>query len=190
MKVGKMLAPVHSLGPGSRVVLWTQGCKKQCPGCISPEFQCFSEEKEIPVKLLASILKETAARNGTGKLTISGGDPFEQPEELFSLLREIQDDFDDILVYTGYLYEEIKDGSLSLEAEAALAFVDVLIDGPYVESLNVPEAVLRGSENQRILYLNQSKKEEYESYLKEGRRVETFVHDGTVSFVGILDRSE
>ena len=86
MKIARMLAPVHALGPGRRVALWTQGCRRRCRGCISPELRPPGRE-EVPEPLLASIIRETADREDCGGLTVSGGDPFDQPEALLRLLR-------------------------------------------------------------------------------------------------------
>lgn len=185
MLIGRLLAPIHSLGPGERVGLWTLGCEKNCKGCISPELKERNPKKDIPIPLLVKIIRNSAKANECDGLTISGGDPFEQPESLLSLLKEVREDFQDILVYTGFLYEQIADGSLGAEAKEALTYIDVLIDGPYIEERNQPEAVLRGSDNQRILYLNPVSRALYEPYLKEGRQLENFIHGGDVCTVGI-----
>ena len=190
MLIGKLLSPIHSLGPGTRAGLWTQGCNKNCKGCISPELKSKNPKKDIPMELLTGILRSGAKRNNCDRLTISGGDPFEQPEELCRLLKEIRKDFKDILVYTGFLYEQIADGSLGEAARESLEYIDVLIDGPYIEEQNVPEAVLRGSKNQRIIYLNPDRRDEYEDYLKQGRQLENFVHNNEVCTVGILNKEE
>ncbi len=184
MMTGRLLAPVHTLGPGERVVLWTQGCSKHCEGCISPELKERKKETEIPAAFLAEIIRQAAVRNSCSSLTISGGDPFEQPEELLKLLKLVRGDFEDILVYTGFQYEQLKDR----ESQEILTYIDVLIDGPYIQEKNVPEAVLRGSENQRILYLNPAMEEKYCSYLNRGRQLESFNVGKGLIMVGIPDR--
>ena len=189
MKIVRMLAPVHSLGPGNRVCLWTKGCSKKCPGCISPEMQSF-EGDEVPEEMLAGILVDTAKRSACKGLTISGGDPFEQSEALLRLLKQVRPHFDDILVYTGFLYEEIKSGAVGEDATECLKFLDVLIDGPYVEERNFSGCVLRGSENQTICYFNENLKPEYEAYLQAGRQLEVFTHNESVVVTGIMNRKE
>lgn len=188
MMIGRMLAPVHALGPGSRVALWTIGCSKHCEGCISPELKKRKQEKDISVEFLAQIMREASQKNNCKGLTISGGDPFEQPEELLKLLKVIRKTFEDILVYTGFLYEEIEQGKYGEEAKEALAYIDVLVDGPYIKERNVSDSVLRGSDNQKILFLNPSREKEYMSYLKEGRQLENFHLGNNVITVGIPDR--
>lgn len=188
MMTGRLLAPVYTLGPGPRVVLWTQGCSKNCKGCITPELQLKKKEKEVPIEFLVEIIRQAALKNQCKGLTISGGDPLEQPEELLKLLKLIRKDFEDIMVYTGFLYEEIANGSLGREAQETLNYIDVLIDGPYVEAQNVSEAVLKGSENQRILYLNPLAEQFYIPYLSQGRLLQNFHQGSNIVTVGIPDR--
>ncbi len=184
MMTGQLLAPVHTLGPGRRVTLWTQGCSKHCKGCISPELKEKRKETEIPVEFLAEIIRQASVKNKCTGLTISGGDPFEQPDELVKLLKLIRNDFEDILVYTGFVYEQLQDGM----CQEALNYIDVLIDGPYVQEKNIPKAVLRGSENQRMIYLNPVMEEKYRSYLECGRQLENFNLGNRVVTVGIPDK--
>lgn len=189
MKIGRVIAPVHSLGPGNRICLWTQGCRKHCKGCISPELQ---DEigPDIDESVLSNILKTTAEINNCDRLTISGGDPFEQPDSLRSLLSLARPIFRDILVYTGYTYEDIIHGAVGENARNCLYDIDVLIDGPYIQALNQNRYVLRGSGNQNIIFLNEALRSEYEEYMKKGRFVECFSHDGSIIVTGIMEEKE
>lgn len=189
MRIARMISPVHSLGPGERICLWTQGCGKNCPGCISPELQPFSGE-DIAEDLLAQILIQTASAGGCRGLTISGGDPMEQPQALLALLHRVRPHFDDILLYTGFTLEAIRSGSCSEAARQCLPYIDVLIDGPYIQSRNHPGCVLRGSDNQIIHYLRPECAQVYEAYLQQGRKLETFSHNGHMIITGIPDRRE
>ena len=187
MKIARLLSPVHSLGPGERVCMWVQGCSKGCRGCISPEMQP-AVGKEIQEHMLADIVRKAADLGKCKGLTISGGDPFEQPESLLTFLNEVKDFFADILVYTGYRIEEIQNGSASGSGIACLDKIDVLIDGRYVEELNHSSCILRGSENQLIHYLNPAVRQTYEDYMKAGRILEPFIHNNRLIVTGILDR--
>lgn len=183
--IARMIAPIHSLGPGNRVGLWVQGCNKNCKGCMSPELQAFIEKKDIPVEILSQIIISEAKRNECRGLTISGGDPFEQPDELYSLLKEVRTTFDDILVYTGFTYEEI----MGLEnMDRLLKMIDVLIDGRYIENMNFGKSRLIGSNNQKIYYLNQSLQDTYQKYNSEEQQLETFIHNNKVITIGIQRR--
>ena len=190
MQTARFFSPVHTLGPGRRVVLWTQGCGKGCPECTAPELQPRRKELDMPESLLARMITDAARRNRCSGLTISGGDPFEQSAALLSLLRLLRGTFDDILVYTGYTMEEIRAGAAGEEGVECLGYMDVLIDGRYVPSLNDPSCTLRGSSNQKIWYLTQGMEERYEEYLAAGRKVENFIHQDHVVTVGIQNREE
>lgn len=98
MLIARILSPVHSLGPGERVCVWTQGCDKRCKGCISPELWPFSG-KEIDENILANVIIQVAQKGNCNGITISGGDPFAQPKPLLKLLKLLRDKVDDILVY-------------------------------------------------------------------------------------------
>ena len=184
-----MISPVHSLGPGERLCLWTQGCSKNCPGCISPEMQPFSGQ-EVEEDLLARLLIHTAQAAHCRNLTISGGDPLEQPESLLRLLELVRPHFDDILVYTGYTLQFLRSENCPEAAKKCLEYIDVLIDGPYIQERNLPGCVLRGSDNQTIHYLTPGQEALYEDYLRQGRMLETFSHNGNLIITGIPDRRE
>ncbi|MCD7822665.1 MAG: radical SAM protein [Oscillospiraceae bacterium] len=187
MLIARILSPVHSLGPGERVCIWTQGCHKACQGCVSPELQPFSGN-EISESKLAKIISQVAEKNSCTGITISGGDPFEQPEALRRLLEPLSEGFRDILVYTGYTLEEIKSGSLGESARECLEYIGVLIDGRYVDELNSPDCVLRGSENQKIYFLNKSLEPVCREYMKQGRILESFSHGDTTIITGIFNK--
>lgn len=189
MIIGRVLSPVHSLGPGNRVCLWMQGCSKKCDGCISPDLQnpCGINVNE---SRLAELLAQVAQNNQCTGLTISGGDPFEQTVALLKLLKLVRNQFDDILVYTGFRLDDIANGETGEEGIKCLEYIDVLIDGRYIKTLNSPKCVLRGSSNQTIVYLNNNKRTLYEAYMEKGRIIETFVHDNKTIVTGILDEVE
>ena len=186
MKVGRLLSPVHSLGPGERIGLWTQGCSRKCEGCISPELQEISG-KDIHEEALSKIIIQVADKNNCDGITISGGDPFEQADALLRLLKHIRNRFKDILVYTGFTLDEIQEGKTGKSGIECLEFIDVLIDGRYHKELNTPDCVLRGSSNQNIYYFNECKRELYTDYMHKGRIVETFEHNNDMIIVGILN---
>lgn len=189
MLVARILSPVHSLGPGERVCVWTQGCSKQCVGCISPELQPFIG-KEIEENILANVIIQVAQKNGCKGITISGGDPFEQPVSLLKLLKLLRNEFDDILIYTGYELSIIQSGLVGAEAKMCLEYIDVLIDGPYVDELNFKDCVLKGSSNQKIHLINKELGPRYAEYMKQGRILESFVHNQNTIITGIFNKEE
>ena len=189
MVIGRLLSPIHSLGPGERVGLWTQGCSKMCNGCISPDLQT-TQGTIIDNQKLSQLIIQVAKKGSCSGLTISGGDPFEQPDDLLEVLQLTRDAFDNILVYTGYTLEEIHNrcaGDFGIEC---LKYIDVLIDGRYEKKLNTCDCVLRGSSNQIIHYLIAEKKALFVEYMKKGRIIESFIHDGQTIITGILNEEE
>lgn len=188
MFVSHMLAPVVSLGPGERIVVWTAGCSKHCAGCISPEWRNQSPDQDVDVDELAQMLLDAAREHGVHRLTVSGGDPLEQASELVKLLATIRCAYDDILVYTGFTFEELPYVIGADTWETLKPFIDVLIDGPYIDELNVPDCALRGSTNQRVIYLGDRPHDDYDLYLRQPRQLQNFVQDGAVITVGIADR--
>lgn len=189
MKIARLLAPVHALGPGERICLWTQGCKKRCNGCIAPELQPFIGN-DIEENVLSQMILRVAKSKSFSALTISGGDPFDQAVSLLELLKLLRPHFEDILVYTGYEIDAVKKGCVGKAGIACLRYIDVLIDGKYIDELNTPNCILRGSLNQQIHFLNSALTQRYTEYLNAGRIIEHFTHNNTTILVGILSKEE
>jgi anaerobic ribonucleoside-triphosphate reductase activating protein len=137
--------PVTTLGPGRRIGIWLQGCSIRCPGCISSDtWAAKTPDLEVSELLerLGFWLQECDG------VTISGGEPFEQPEALGSLLRELRRSKDtNILVYSGRPLEELKAHPLIQEG-----VIDCLISDPF-DSRAPQTKYLRGSDNQRMSLL-------------------------------------
>lgn len=135
-------------GPGIRLVIFLQGCKWDCPGCHNPHLFPLDEGIEIEERDLAKkILKKlTPLHSG---ITFSGGDPLLQHKSLVEVvdyLRSRKPDLN-IWLYTGFLYEDVKDLPL-------LEKIDVLVDGPFVLEKKDIALEFRGSSNQRIINLS------------------------------------
>lgn len=136
-------------GPGLRFGVFVQGCSHHCPGCHNPESQ---PADGGTVRTVAEVYDEIKANPLVHKVTLSGGEPFEQPEACAQLARALKADGYDVWAYTGYLYEDLLRLS---EGNAAIAdllsAIDVLVDGPFVQSLHSYELKWRGSSNQRLI---------------------------------------
>jgi anaerobic ribonucleoside-triphosphate reductase activating protein len=134
-------------GPGARVVVRVQGCPHRCPGCFVPETHPFQGGRICRPCLLA----ETCARRGwKDGLTVTGGEPFSQPDLACFLLAARKLGCPHIVLYSGYTLEHLLTRP---PARAALALADVLVDGPFVQDLDDPHLAYRGSRNQRVLDL-------------------------------------
>ncbi len=138
------------LGPGKRFAVWFQGCKKRCPDCINPEGQSLHQNGFFMSveELLSRIVH--AASDLTG-ITVSGGEPLLQFEELFSLIAAVRQNTSlDVMLFTGFRLEEIP-GIAGEHTEQFLSMIDILIDGEYQEELNHNE-MFRGSANQNLYF--------------------------------------
>ncbi len=152
-----LVARVHGLeprsranGPGARFVIWLQGCTLGCAGCFNPATHPHAGGSERPVVDLLAEVQEAAARYGIEGLTLSGGEPLQQAAAAAALLAGARALGLSTLVFSGYTREEI----LALpDGPAALASLDVLVDGRYRSTERLGEG-LRGSANQRILLLS------------------------------------
>jgi len=132
-------------GPGLRVVAFLQGCPRRCEGCHNPSLLPTEGGTEVTERELAKMLLKKVTAKHTG-ITFSGGDPLMQPEALYNVISYIRNRKPDlsIWVYTGYLYEEVKDLPV-------LELIDVLVDGPFILNQKDISLVFKGSRNQRII---------------------------------------
>lgn len=177
MYVARVLYPVEVLGPGKRVGIWFCGCPRRCKGCSNPELWNFQERYKTTPETVFEMIKTVSENYIIDGFTITGGDPFYQTKDLKKLLEMLKTISDDIIVYTGYKREELKTDEIEN--------ISVLIDGEYIEELN-NNSLLRGSSNQRIHILDETKADKYSLYFStENNKVQNFfTSDGVVS-VGI-----
>ena len=184
MKVARVLYPVKVLGPGMRIGLWLSGCPRRCEGCSNPELWETESYQEVAVADLLNQLEKIIRTRSVDGVTITGGEPLFQPKELAKLLMGLKDLTTDILVYTGYTLAELKSSAEPAVGEC-LEQIGVVIDGPYVKNLN-RDCLLRGSENQRIIVLNQALKAKYDAYLVTAHNeVQNFTVGASTISVGI-----
>lgn len=182
MFIDRILYPVTALGPGNRIALWVAGCSRQCKGCANPELWTRHPYQQITPNRLSTYVNGLSDKPIDG-ITITGGEPFDQAQELAVFLEGLKVP-GDVLVFTGYNIEELKDARY----QSFLNKIDVLIDGAYVEEQNDNQAALRGSLNQSIHYLNGALASEYQAYLKKGRQIQNFIYDYKTISVGIHNR--
>ena len=139
-------------GDGLRTVLWVAGCDHRCPGCQNPE--TWSENSGIPFDQDAKDeLFEALSRDYMTGITFSGGDPLFCPnvKTVGALIEEIHECLPDktIWLYTGSLFEDIR--SLPF-----IPFIDVIVDGPYIQALRNTQLHWKGSSNQRVIDVKQT----------------------------------
>lgn len=131
------------LGPGTRAVLWVQGCSLACPGCLVPQSWKPKGGEFLTVDQLSDWL---CSLDGISGVTLSGGEPFEQSQALCQLIDQVnlRRSFN-WMSYTGYLIEELT----GQWPRQLLGRLDLLIDGPYRQELH-QDLLWRASSNQRI----------------------------------------
>ena len=139
-------------GSGIRVVLWVSGCTHQCKNCQNPITWDINGGIPFDNNAYQEIINELNQDYCSG-FTISGGDPMHPAnrEHVYAICNKIKTAFPEknIWMYTGYQFEEIKD-------EPVLSFIDVLVDGQYIENLRDVEIHWAGSTNQRIIDVQQT----------------------------------
>jgi len=179
LNIAAVSARTQALGPGTRAVIWVQGCPLNCPGCLAPQWIPFVPALSLtPLEILEQLDLESI-----GGLTFSGGEPMEQAAGLAALARLARQKKPlDLICFTGYRYERLLKNPPNPGVNALLREVEVLIDGPFIQSLN-DSVGLRGSSNQRIIHLT-SRLREYDLE-SSARRVEITVTDGELAFIGI-----
>lgn len=154
MNYGRINKTDIANGPGVRVSLFVSGCRNRCKGCFNPETWDFNYGKEFTFQTFLKIDNALDPDYIDG-LTILGGDPFE-PENIEMITRicehiKIFSRDKTIWVYTGYLYEDLKDLEI-------MEYIDVLVDGPFIESEKDISLKFRGSANQRIINIPVTRK--------------------------------
>ncbi|MEK6531175.1 MAG: 4Fe-4S single cluster domain-containing protein [Deltaproteobacteria bacterium] len=134
-------------GPGWRVVFFFQGCRRQCRGCFNPDTHAETPRLLCaPDEILAAHLKTDTIEG----ITVSGGEPFLQPKGLLGLLKEARLMGLSTVVYTGFEHGELMEDETK---SRCLDYVDVLVDGPYVEDEKEKGLLARGSTNQTFHFL-------------------------------------
>ena len=141
-------------GPGIRFTVFTQGCAHGCPGCHNPDTHAFEGGYDADID---AIVAKAFANPLLSGITLSGGDPLYQTEACLELAQKIRGHGLDILVYTGFVWEDLLKKSQTDEVlRAFLKSSDYLIDGPYIKAQRDLTLHFRGSANQRMINVQKS----------------------------------
>lgn len=141
-------------GPGIRYTIFFQGCPHHCPGCHNPETHDFNGGHFEDID---DIMKEIKSNPLLLGVTISGGEPFSQEAELLTLVKEIRKTNLNIMVYTGYTFENLINSDII--TKEILNNIDYLVDGPFILKERDLELIFRGSRNQRYIDVKKTLKE-------------------------------
>ncbi len=194
IQVNKAHYPVTVLGPGRRIGIWLQGCSVRCKGCVSMDTWEPDPHRAMPVQQLIAWCRRTAGNELDG-ITLSGGEPFDQPGALRALLTGLHDwrkqgglDFD-LLCYSGYPMK-----TLEQRHKPLLALLDAVIPEPYADGLPLGK-IWRGSANQSLLPLSERGRLRYAPFLEQcpeeqGKRMQVAVEGGRIWMIGIPERGD
>lgn len=151
-------------GPGVRVSLFVSGCRNHCKGCFQPDTWDFHNGEEFTEAVEQEILDDLKPGYVKG-LTILGGDPFEpeNQKDLITFVKRVKEAYPkkSIWAFTGYLLDKdlCPGGKNYIDVtEEMLSYIDVLVDGPFVEAQKNLMLAYRGSENQRIILMDETRK--------------------------------
>lgn len=143
-------------GEGIRVSIFMQGCTFNCKNCFNPETHDFDGGKEFNEKTIERVL-ELSNNEMIEGLSILGGEPMHPRniEGTTELAKKFKEKFPNktVWAWTGFLFDK------NLQDKEVVKYIDVLVDGQYKEELNNPKLKWRGSENQRVIDVQKSLKE-------------------------------
>lgn len=183
IRINRMHYPVTVLGPGVRLGIWVQGCSIGCHGCVARDTWEPSAAEPLP----AEEVVERAGTLVTDRLdgvTISGGEPFEQPDGLVALLHALRawlPGWCDVLAYSGFELDDVRG-----RVPEALELLDGVITGPFVAG-RPSDSRWWGSANQRLMALTALGETRYADVPADGR-LQVDVEYGRIRLIGIPAR--
>ena len=143
-------------GPGLRFVVFAQGCVHNCEGCHNPETHDISGGEEKSVEEIIADMRKNPLTDG---ITLSGGEPFLQARDCAALAIAAKSDGLNVWAYSGWTYEQLC-GMAQGDADinALLRLIDVLVDGRFEEAKRSLGLRFRGSSNQRLIDMNETRR--------------------------------
>lgn len=155
MRYNKIRKMDISNGPGVRVSIFVQGCTFNCKNCFNPETHDFAGGKEFADETIARVL-QLCENDGVEGLSILGGEPLHAKniDGVTRLAKAFKQKFPQktLWVWSGFLFENY------VKEKEIVQYIDVLVDGQYVDELHNPTLDWRGSENQRVIDVKKSLK--------------------------------
>ncbi len=141
-------------GPGIRLTVFVQGCPHRCPGCHNPDTHSPSGGYDCALQKILDAFDADPLLRG---VTLSGGEPFEQAARLLPLAQAVRRRGKDVVVFSGYTFEELLEKSKSDPAVTELlSLCELLVDGRFLLAERDLSLRFRGSRNQRLLDPRQS----------------------------------
>lgn len=139
-------------GPGLRLTVFVQGCPHGCKGCHNPETHDYLGGQVMDTSEIISKIKSNPLLDG---ITLSGGEPLFQTDACCEIAKAAHDRGLSVWCYTGFTWENVVEVYQYVPFEL-LGYIDVLVDGPFIESQRTLELPWRGSSNQRLIDVQES----------------------------------
>ncbi len=165
MHIGQIITADCANGTGIRVSVFVSGCTNRCKGCFQPETWDFNYGHPYDEAAETFILSELSKSYYDG-LTILGGEPFEMEnqKEVLRLIRRVRKELPskNIWMYTGFIYDrDLIEGGCRYcdDTDEILEHIDVLVDGPFIEEQKDLSLKFRGSRNQRVIDMRNTRQE-------------------------------
>jgi anaerobic ribonucleoside-triphosphate reductase activating protein len=174
MQINRILTNNKVNGPGSRYIIWVQGCSIHCDGCGNTDTWDFSKGEKLETQQIVSDIEKYTVDG----ITLTGGEPLDQYDEVLNFLKIVFPKYN-IFLTSGYTFEQIqKDKSEILE------YIDILVSGPFKKDLLDSTSEWRGSTNQIVHYLTerskqfQNYKKEFVSEIRINKKTHLMIRDG------------
>lgn len=170
LNVAKFVHGSKIYGPGTRTIIWFQGCSIKCKGCINPELIPFRNNTLMTVEEVVNVIEDKS-------VTLLGGEPLDQPK-IFDLLNELERSNISVVLFSGYNWNQI-----SLEQRNIISNACILaVTGPYIKEYNDKNLYLRGSSNQQLLVFDET------FVIGDGMENYEIIIDNTVEVRGRIDQ--
>ena len=150
MKIANILPTTFADGERARTSIYFAGCDIQCEGCHNKDLWNINTGHEMSVDQIINYIEDESLQ--TKQVSILGGEPTMQLNSLQALLKALKGKGYNIWLYTGKLFEDLINMDI-------LIYIDILVDGPYIQELKKENLKYRGSSNQRIIDVQKSLKE-------------------------------
>jgi anaerobic ribonucleoside-triphosphate reductase activating protein len=158
MRILKVFRETISDGPGFRYSIYFSGCSHACPGCHNEDSWDPDNGEILDSEYFKRIVDDINRNKMLSGVTLSGGDPFYNPEELLDFLIKFRKEVRKINIwcYTGYTIQQLLTDEVKRKC---LEYIDVLVDGRFIQELHSEDLSFRGSRNQRIIDIKEFIKE-------------------------------
>ncbi len=144
-QLNKIQYPVYNLGEGKRIGIWVQGCNLECKGCVNKTLRSSKGGKSISVVDVFNWV--ASCQNDFDGITISGGEPFQQYEQLIAFLHLVKTKTNlSVHCFSGYYLNELEK---TFPDKLFLKYIDTLADGRYIEEQH-ENTNIKGSINQTV----------------------------------------